>query len=208
MIEKITSMSKATWQKYFSSHQAVNHWFWRFLFEIFFQSCILGNVQNERAAILTRGCSKGIGDAAPTSRWANRENRDLFALLATLWTDKISVKLISQSGMISLCYLWSIRLQVDAHFFNFWTCAQVGNKWFRSIELLANLARSYLVPSWRIVRKDNFQIGLLLNLHWSHSYFPTTCREVVLSLQTNLVQSDRFKIKEFHSDLKQCFFIM
>ena len=38
--------------------------------------------------------------------------------------------------------------------------------------------------------------------------FPTTCREVVLSLQTNLVQSDRFKIKEFHSDLKQCFFIM
>ena len=27
----------------------------------------LENVQNERAAILARGCSKGIGDAAPTS---------------------------------------------------------------------------------------------------------------------------------------------
>ena len=50
------------------------------------QNWNLWNVQNERAAIIARWCSKGIGDVAPTSEWAKVVNRALFTLLANLWT--------------------------------------------------------------------------------------------------------------------------
>ena len=50
------------------------------------QNWNLGNVQNERVAIIARWCSKGIGDVAPTSEWAKVVNRALFTLLANLWT--------------------------------------------------------------------------------------------------------------------------
>ena len=136
------------------------------------QNWNLGNVQNERAAIIARWCSKGIGDVAPTSEWAKVVNRALFTLLANLWTctglhclpicEAVQLcpacqfmqaendgQIISKRGIVSLSYLWSIGPQVKICFPVFWTCDQLGNKLF-------------LFPtSWRAI------------------YFPTICREVV-----------------------------
>ena len=48
------------------------------------RSCTLGNAQNERAAIIERRCSKGIGYVAPTSGFAKIVNLYRFTLLANL----------------------------------------------------------------------------------------------------------------------------
>ena len=94
------------------------------------RSCILGNAQNERVAIIERWCSKGIGDVAPTSGFAKIVNLYRFTLLANLWKGKILLLIISDLGIISLPHLWTICPQAESTIIAFWTCAQLGYKLF------------------------------------------------------------------------------
>ena len=137
------------------------------------RNCIYNNVQNERAAIIARWCSKGIGDVAPTSGWAKVVNRALFTLLANLWTctglhclpiceavqlcpacrfmqAENSGRIISKLGIVLPYYRWSIRPQAKNRFLVF--------------ELVNNLGTSYF----------------LFPTSWREFHFPTICREVVV----------------------------
>ena len=133
------------------------------------RNCIYKNVQNERAAIIARWCSKGIGDVAPTSGWAKVVNRALFTLLANLWTctglhclpiceavqlcpacrfmqAENSGRIISKLGIVLPYYRWSIRPQAEILFSHFWIYAQLGYKWFWKI------FRPNLFPIWEQVK--------------------------------------------------------
>ena len=129
IVEK-TSMSRSTEKTFFTSAQVAQKLFFiMLLLDKLARSCTLGNAQNERAAIIERWCSKGIGDVAPTSGFAKIVNLYRFTLLANLWRGKIRLQFISNLGIIPLCHLWPIRPQAEILFFHIWTCAQLGYKW-------------------------------------------------------------------------------
>ena len=98
-------------------------------------------------------------------------------------------------GIISQHNLWAIRPQVTTLFL--------------FLELVTNLGTSEIKSShaptcsqfgdkWNISYCTSCQIGeklFLFPTSWREFHFPTICREVVLQLQTNLVQSDIKKYK-------------
>ena len=75
IVEK-ASMSRSAEKTFFTSAQVAQKLFFiMLLLDKLARSCTLGNAQNERAAIIERWCSKGIGDVAPTSTFCKSTER-------------------------------------------------------------------------------------------------------------------------------------
>jgi len=93
-------------------------------------------------------------------KWVNLYR---FALLANLWKGKISVRIIFDLGIITLCHLWPIRPQAEILFLLFGTCAQLGYKWFLKylfpdlfpIWEQVKYQTPHLSPNWREVTSCN-----------------------------------------------------
>ena len=109
------------------------------------RSCTLGNAQNERAAIIERWCSKGIGDVVPTSGFAKIVNLYRFTLLATLCKHKRQRNHSRIGNNFSTQPVGNSPTSYDA-ILVFVTCDQVGHK------LFWKFLRPDLFPIWEQVK--------------------------------------------------------
>ena len=139
------------------------------------QNWNLGNVQNERAAIIADDVRRGLGMLPQRAIFEKASEGDFAKMSKPVqvctachfvqeWNDR---QFISNLGIIPLCHLWPIRPQAEILFSHFWINAQLGYKWFWKI-FRPNLFPiweqvkcqiPYLSPIWREVKFYSRRVG-------------------------------------------------